>query len=69
MSRATAESQPDDKLKNLDVVGWRYERLREAGYSPDEAVVLAEAGLVDLHAACDLLLHGCSGELAVRILL
>jgi hypothetical protein len=51
----------------LDVVDWRWCRLREAGFSPELAGDLARAR-VDLHALLELVDAGCPPELAARIL-
>jgi hypothetical protein len=51
----------------LDVVDWRYCRLREAGFPPVLASTLARTR-VDLHALLQLVDAGCPPELAARIL-
>lgn len=51
----------------LDVVEWRLCRLREAGFPPVLASVLARQR-VDLHALLELVDAGCPPELAARIL-
>lgn len=51
----------------LDVVEWRLCRLREAGFPPLLASVLARQR-VDLHALLELVDAGCPPELAARIL-
>jgi hypothetical protein len=53
----------------LDVIDWRYRCLERAGFSVEEAILLAERGDVDLHAAVALLERGASAEQALRILL
>lgn len=52
----------------IDVYCWRFEQLREAGYTHSISDALATNGTVDLHVACDLLAHGCPEDTAVRIL-
>ena len=52
-----------------DVISWRREQLRAAGYGWAEACRLAERTDVDLHLATDLLRNGCTSETALRILL
>jgi hypothetical protein len=52
-----------------DVLTWRYDSLRRAGYAPDEAARLARTRHVDLHVAVDLLARGCDQATALRILL
>jgi hypothetical protein len=51
------------------VLCWRLAQLADAGYSDDATAVLATRSGVDLHRATDLLLHGCSHQTALRILL
>ena len=51
----------------LDVVEWRLCRLREAGFPPVLASILARQR-VDLHALLELVDAGCPPELAARIL-
>lgn len=48
---------------------WRLRTLLGAGYGYADAVALAMAGDVDLHAAARLIERGCPSALAVRILL
>ena len=48
---------------------WRAEALEHAGYDPMTAAMLAIRSDVDLHKATYLAEHGCSPELALRILL
>ncbi len=48
---------------------WRAEALEHAGYDAVSAAVLAIRTDVDLHEATYLVEHGCSPELALRILL
>ena len=50
------------------VLVWRFERLRDAGYSEDQAIDLAAEPSVDLHRALELLERGCPPELALAIL-
>ena len=47
---------------------WRLEMLERAGYSRDAAEELASRHDVDLHAAIDLVEHGCAEDVALRIL-
>ena len=48
---------------------WRVDELERAGYDPRAAMTLAARNDVDLHRAVDLLLQGCSPDLALKILL
>jgi hypothetical protein len=52
-----------------EIVRWRYEELRRAGYASEHAEVLSRQHTVDLHLAVDLLCRGCPPATAVRILL
>jgi hypothetical protein len=52
-----------------DVIRWRAEQLLRAGYSRDDASMLAGRRDVDLHLATRLLASGCPQETALRILL
>jgi hypothetical protein len=51
------------------VTCWRAEELVRAGYDPIAAGQLALRWDVELSKAIELLAHGCSVDLAVRILL
>jgi hypothetical protein len=48
---------------------WRAEELERAGYGPADAAALAARHDIDLHFAVELILKGCSPELAKHILL
>lgn len=65
-------SKIDEGLAHLSepelVLCWRFARLEQAGYSEDEAAILALRNDVDLHEATDLLLRGCPRQTALRIL-
>jgi hypothetical protein len=50
------------------VTSWRVERLLEAGYDGDAALVLALDRDVDLHFAVSLLQRGCPPDVALQIL-
>lgn len=51
-----------------EVVAWRSERLREAGFAPAWARRLAADPRYDLHALIEMVERGCPPELAVRLL-
>jgi len=51
------------------VARWRLDQLIRAGYDEVAALVLADLVQVDLHAATDLVAHGCPSDTALRILL
>jgi len=52
----------------MSTIIWRRRQLEEAGFSPLLATVVARDSRYDLHGLLELLEHGCSPELAVRIL-
>lgn len=54
--------------ETAEILEWRYETLRDAGYSDHEALLLATCDEVDLHLACDLIARGCPTRTAVQIL-
>jgi hypothetical protein len=49
-------------------VGWRRQRLLDAGFAVRSSERLARDERVDLHALLDLVQSGCPPALAVRIL-
>lgn len=57
-----------DVEHELGVLEWRFAQFRAAGFEESDACELAARSDIDLHAALDLLAHGCSHELALRIL-
>jgi hypothetical protein len=50
------------------VTAWRVERLLDAGYDGEAALVLALDRDVDLHLAVSLLERGCPTDTALQIL-
>ena len=52
----------------VSVTRWRREVLIEAGYPPEESLVLAERHDIDVHVATRLLERGCAVKTALRIL-
>ena len=58
------------RLRSADpILDWRLEQLIEAGYSAEDALMLAPRNDVDLHQAVALLRKGCPVEVALRILI
>lgn len=58
------------KIQEIErVEAWRMEELERAGYSPDDAALLALRHDVDLHRAVSLIGRGCPADTALRILL
>ena len=56
------------RTASADVVRWRWQRLRKAGFDVQLADALAAERDVDLHALLDLVGKGCPPHLAARIL-
>ena len=65
-SMATAQKT---ETRDSDVLRWRFEELRRAGFETEDALVLAADAGIDLHQATALLHRGCPPETALRILL
>lgn len=65
MTAAETEIRDETEL----VEAWRAEQLELAGYGAAAAAELAARHDVDLHVALEMLEHGCSPELALKILL
>jgi ABC-type phosphate/phosphonate transport system substrate-binding protein len=65
MTAAETEIRDETDL----VEAWRAEQLELAGYGAAAAAELAARHDVDLHVAVEMLKHGCSHELALKILL
>jgi hypothetical protein len=55
--------------KDEDVIFWRADELRRAGYDPAAILELAPRMDIDLHLAVGLLARGCASGTALRILL
>ncbi len=66
---ATAARKAPPSIEADEIVRWRSDELRRAGYRPRAALVLALRRDVDLHVAVELLEHGCPAHVALRILL
>ncbi len=56
------------ELERDTVTSWRVERLLDAGYDGEAALVLALDRDVDLHLAVSLLERGCPADTALQIL-
>jgi hypothetical protein len=54
--------------RNGAPVGWRRDRLVDAGFPRGQAILLARDARYDLHALIELVERGCPPSLAVRIL-
>jgi hypothetical protein len=57
------------EVEGDEVLGWRTEELRRAGYGERAAQILARHSEVDLHLAVSLIVRGCPQRTALRILL
>ena len=68
MPDTLTSEQLDPSPKAWDVLCWRFDELRKAGYTPEDAAVLAESS-ADLHIACELLANGATADQAILILL
>ena len=68
MECAEAEIQPITDAE-AEVVFWRAEALRRAGYDAKAVLRLARRSDIDLHLAVGLLDSGCAQHTALRILL
>jgi hypothetical protein len=63
-----ATAQKTDN-RHTDVVRWRFEELRRAGFETQDALIVAADTEIDLHLATRLLRRGCPPKTALRILL
>ena len=52
----------------MSTTTWRRRQLEQAGFSPLLAARVSRDSRYDLHCLLELLAHGCSPDLAVRIL-
>lgn len=67
MSAAQVHIEEETEIDRVE--RWRTEALERVGYDQDAAALLAARHDVDLHQAIELVEHGCSAEIALRILL
>jgi hypothetical protein len=65
---ATAQSNEVEQ-RDAEVLRWRFEELRRAGFETEDALTVAAEVHVDLHLATKLLRRGCPPQTALRILL
>jgi hypothetical protein len=65
---AIAQSDQAEQ-RDAEVVRWRFEELRRAGFQTEDALIVASALQIDLHLATKLLRRGCPPQTALRILL
>ncbi len=68
MSITTPIAPTRAERERQSVTSWRVERLLEAGYGAEAALVLALDRDVDLHRAVSLLERGCPADTALQIL-
>jgi hypothetical protein len=64
---STTQERP--KVDAADIFSWRFCELVRAGFSNDQAFILAGDSNVDIRLAERLLAAGCPAETAQRILL
>jgi hypothetical protein len=65
---ATAQSNRVEQ-RDEQVLRWRFEELRRAGFETEDALAVAADVKIDLHLATKLLHRGCPPQTALRILL
>jgi hypothetical protein len=65
---ATAQSSEVEQ-RGAEVLRWRFEELRRAGFETEDALIVASDAKIDLHLATKLLRGGCPPQTALRILL
>jgi hypothetical protein len=65
---ATAQSNEVEQ-RDAEVLRWRFEELRRAGFEAEDALIVASDARIDLHQAVKLLRGGCPPQTALRILL
>jgi hypothetical protein len=58
----------DHEATQEEVLRWRLEQLKLAGYTARDARLIARRFDIDLHEATDLVRNGCPPPLAFRIL-
>ena len=56
------------QVTDEDVLQWRFETLRAAGYRRTAARLLSQRADIDLHLAVELLERGCADHIAFAIL-
>jgi hypothetical protein len=66
---ATAAHRSAEEVEADEIIRWRTDELRRAGYNDRAALLLALHTEVDLHLAARLLTQGCPPKVALRILL
>jgi hypothetical protein len=64
----TAAQLEQHQATEDEVIDWRFEQLREAGYERRQARLLSQRRYVDLHQAIELVQRGCTHDLAFAIL-
>ncbi|HEY7603422.1 MAG TPA: hypothetical protein VH760_04095 [Gaiellaceae bacterium] len=68
MSARSRTTQRRAPFPDPQVVEWRHDQLRRAGFPPSLADRAATDERLDLHAVIELVERGCPPELALRIL-
>lgn len=58
-----------DRTEIERIQAWRSDELRRAGYTAEEAALIAGRHDIDLHRAVELIGQGCTPDIALRILL
>jgi hypothetical protein len=62
------EEETSTVNEHVRVLSWRVERLLDAGYDGEAALVIGLDDRIDLHRAVGLVQRGCPPETALRIL-
>jgi hypothetical protein len=65
----TAAQLEQHQATEDEVIDWRFEQLRDAGYDRRQAGLLSRLRYVDLHQAIELVQRGCRHDVAFAILL
>jgi hypothetical protein len=66
---ATAASHSANEVEAEEIIRWRTDELRRAGYDKRASLAIALRTEIDLHLATRLLERGCPAKTALRILL
>jgi hypothetical protein len=67
-SKTNRRTRAEGALGSGETSAWRRRRLIGAGFTPEQADLLAHDCAVDLHALIELVERGCAPVLATRIL-
>jgi len=68
MPKANPQVEELEEPDRDHVTQWRIERLLDAGYSREAALLIGHETSIDLHVAVELLDRGCPMDAALQIL-